>query len=75
MDQREVAPIPVLPHSTVLQIARRFCSLNPYSFGGDLLKVEDVNYEDGDPDDLLTAHRPRVCKQRQDGPENVNASN
>ena len=49
MDQREIAPIPVLPHSTVLRIARRFRSLNPYSFGGDLLKVEDVNYEDGNP--------------------------
>ena len=49
MDDREVAPIPVLRHSEVLKIARRFRSLNPYSFGGDLLKVEDVNYKDGDP--------------------------
>ena len=49
MDQREIAPIPVLPHSTVLNTARRFRSLNPYSFGGDLLKVEDVNYQKGDP--------------------------
>jgi len=49
MDQREIMPIPVLPHSTVLKIARRFRSLNPYSFGGDLLKVEDVNYVDGNP--------------------------
>jgi hypothetical protein len=49
MDQREIAPIPVLPHSKVLKLARRFRSLNPYAFGGDLLKVEDVNYEDGNP--------------------------
>lgn len=49
MDQRELAPIPVLPHSKVLKIAHRFRSLNPYAFGGDLLKVEDVNYQDGNP--------------------------
>jgi len=49
MDQREVAPIPVLRQTDVLKMARRFRSLNPYSFGGDLLKVEDVNYKDGDP--------------------------
>jgi hypothetical protein len=41
-----------------LKVARRFCSLNPYSFGGDLLKVEDVNYEDCDPTtcSLRTVH-------------------
>jgi hypothetical protein len=33
----------------VLEIVRRFRSLNPYSFGGDLLKIEDVNYRNGDP--------------------------
>jgi len=27
----------------------RFESLNPYSFGGTILKIEDVNYIDGDP--------------------------
>ena len=47
MDQREIAPIPVLPHSKVLEIPHRFRSLNPYAFGGDLLKVEDVNYKTG----------------------------
>ncbi len=47
--QREITPIPVLPHSTVSKIVRRSCSLNPYSFGGDLLKVDDVNYKKGDP--------------------------
>jgi hypothetical protein len=66
MDQREVAPIPVLPHSTVLKIARRFRSLNPYSFGGDLLKVEDVNYEDGDPEtgSLRTVHGYAISAKR-----------
>jgi hypothetical protein len=49
MDQHEIAPIPVLQHADVLKIAHRFRSLNPYSFGGDLLKVEDVNYRNGDP--------------------------
>ena len=66
MDQREIAPIPVLPHSTVLKIARRFRSLNPYSFGGDLLKVEDVNYEDGDPKtgSLRTVHGYAISTKR-----------
>lgn len=49
MDARELASIPVLRHKKVLEIGRRFRSLNPYSFGGDLLKVEDVNYKNGDP--------------------------
>jgi hypothetical protein len=66
MDQRELAPIPVLPHSTVLTIARRFRSLNPYSFGGDLLKVEDVNYEDGNPKtgSLRTVHGYAISAKR-----------
>ena len=66
MDQREIAPIPVLPHSTVLKIARRFRSLNPYSFGGDLLKVEDVNYEDGNPKtgSLRTVHGYDISAKR-----------
>jgi hypothetical protein len=53
MDQREIVPIPVLRHEDVLKITRRFRSLNPYSFGGDLLKVEDVNYQNGDPKTAL----------------------
>jgi hypothetical protein len=66
MDQREIAPIPVLPHSKVLQIARRFRSLNPYSFGGDLLKVEDVNYEDGNSKtgSLRTVHGYAISAKR-----------
>jgi hypothetical protein len=66
MDQREIAPIPVLPHSAVLKIARRFRSLNPYSFGGDLLKVEDVNYEDGNPKtgSLRTVHGYAISAKR-----------
>ena len=38
-----------MPRKAVLKISERFISLNPYSFGGTILKVEDVNYQDGDP--------------------------
>jgi hypothetical protein len=66
MDQREIAPVPVLPHSRVLKIARRFRSLNPYAFGGDLLKVEDVNYEDSNPKtgSLRTVHGYAISAKR-----------
>ena len=46
---REFAPIACLSRNTVLQISERFATLNPYSFGGTIRKVEDVNYEDSDP--------------------------
>jgi hypothetical protein len=48
-DPREFAPIPCLSHDQVIEISKRFESLNPYSFGGTILKIEDVNYIDGDP--------------------------
>jgi hypothetical protein len=66
MDQREIAPIPVLRHADVLKIAHRFRSLNPYSFGGDLLKVEDVNYKNGDPKtgSLRTVHGYAISAKR-----------
>jgi hypothetical protein len=50
----------------VLKIAHRFRSLNPYSFGGDLLKVEDVNYKDGDPRTglLRTVHGYAISAKR-----------
>ena len=48
-DMREFAPVPSLSRDTVIQISGRFTALNPYSFGGTILKVEDVNYVDGDP--------------------------
>src|SRR5262249_645484 len=48
-DMREFAPIPCLSRETVLKISERFVALNPYSFGGTILKVEDVNYQDSDP--------------------------
>ena len=48
-DPREFAPIPCLSRDRVIEISKRFASLNPYSFGGTILKVEDVNYIDGDP--------------------------
>ena len=48
-DPREFAPVPCLSRDTVVEISERFSSLNPYSFEGTILKVEDVNYGDGDP--------------------------
>ena len=48
-DPREFVPLPCLSHDQVIEILMRFASLNPYSFGGTILKVEDVNYVDGDP--------------------------
>jgi len=48
-DTREFAPVPCLARETVIKISERFTELNPYSFGGTILKVEDVNYIDGDP--------------------------
>jgi hypothetical protein len=48
-DPREFAPIPCLSRDTVGKISERFTALNPYSFGGTILKIEDVNYVDGDP--------------------------
>ncbi len=66
MNESEIAPIPVLPHVKVLEIAHRFRSLNPYSFGGDLLKVEDVNYKNGDPKtgQLRTVHGYGISAKR-----------
>jgi hypothetical protein len=48
-DMREFAPVPCLSRNTVIKISERFTALNPYSSGGTILKVEDVNYMDGDP--------------------------
>jgi len=48
-DMREFAPIPCLSRDTVIKISKSFSALNPYSFAGTILKVEDVNYVDGDP--------------------------
>lgn len=66
MDEREMASIPVLRHREVLKMAQRFRSLNPYSFGGDLLKVEDVNYKNGDPKTgaLRTVHGYGISAKR-----------
>ena len=38
-----------LSRDQVIEISNRFASLNPYSFGATILKIEDVNYIDGDP--------------------------
>jgi hypothetical protein len=48
-DPREFAPVPCLLRDQVIEISKRFESLNPYSFGGTILKIEDVNYIDGEP--------------------------
>lgn len=48
-DPKEFADIPALSHAKIKEISERFTSLNPYSFGGTILKIEDINYEDGDP--------------------------
>jgi hypothetical protein len=48
-DPREFAPVRRLSRDQVIEISQRFASLNPYSFGGTILKIEDVNYIDGDP--------------------------
>lgn len=48
-DPREFVPVPCLSRDRVIDISKRFESLNPYSFGGTILKIEDVNYEDSDP--------------------------
>ncbi|PYU67360.1 MAG: hypothetical protein DMG49_19060 [Acidobacteria bacterium] len=48
-DMREFDPVPCLSRDTVVKISERFASLNPYGFDGTILKVEDVNYVDGDP--------------------------
>jgi hypothetical protein len=48
-DPREFAPVPCLSRDRVIDISKRFESLNPYSFGGTILKIEEVNYIDGDP--------------------------
>lgn len=48
-DPREFHPVSCLSRQTVIDISERFASLNPYSFGGTILKIEDVNYEESDP--------------------------
>ena len=48
-DPREFAQVPCLSRDTVVKISECFTALNPYSFGGTILKIEDVNYVDGNP--------------------------
>jgi hypothetical protein len=48
-EPRELDRIPALKREEVVKISQRFTSLNPYSFKGTILKVEDVNYVDSDP--------------------------
>jgi len=48
ISKKEFAPVPALSHEMVRRISQRFASLNPYTFPGTILKIEDVNYEDED---------------------------
>lgn len=45
---RESARIPALTRSRVVDISRLFEQLNPYTFDGTILKIEDINHERGD---------------------------
>ncbi len=45
ISSKELTPIPCLSRETVVKISKRFETLNPYSFKGTILKVEDVNHE------------------------------
>ena len=45
LEAREFDPIPCLSRHAVVNISKRFETLNPYSFSGTILKVEDVNHE------------------------------
>ena len=49
IDEREFASVPVISHDVVKNISERFRELNPYKFSGTVLKVEDVNHQDEDP--------------------------
>jgi hypothetical protein len=53
LSEKEFAPIRAVSYRTVKQISKRFESLNPYSFPGTILKIENVNYEDEDSNKAL----------------------
>lgn len=53
LSEKEFAPIPALSLDTVRQISKRFTDLNPYKFGGTILKIEDVNHQNDDPEKPL----------------------
>ena len=68
MNAEATQPIPSLSHNKVTEIAARFRSLNPYDFGGDLLKIEDINYKpdpNGKPTkQLRTIHAFSISSKR-----------
>jgi hypothetical protein len=68
MNIEAIKPILSLSHDTVKKIASRLRSLNPYSFGGDLLKIEDINYvpdKNGKPTNALrTIHGFAISAKR-----------
>jgi len=68
MNAEATNPIPSLSHDSVKKLAGRFRSLNPYDFGGDLLKIEEINYRpdrNGQPsNDLRTIHAFSISSKR-----------
>jgi hypothetical protein len=68
MNMEAIKPIGSLSHATVKKIAGVFRSLNPYRFGGDLLKIEDINYKPdkkGKPtNQLRTIHTFSISSKR-----------
>jgi hypothetical protein len=64
----------ILPHSQVQEIINRFADLNPYRFGGSILRFLDCNFVDSDPDKgfrkLLgfSISAKRYCIYERDGP-------
>jgi hypothetical protein len=63
----------ILPHSQVQEIIDRFADLNPYKFGGSILRFLDCNYVDSDPNkgfrELLgfSISAKRYCIYERDG--------
>ncbi len=47
-DTCHLEPMPTLSWETVKKISERFASLNPYSFGGTILEIKEINYEGED---------------------------
>jgi hypothetical protein len=63
----------ILPRAEVRQIVEGFNSLNPYKFGGSILRFTDLNYVDSDPErgfrQLLgfSISAKRYCLYERDG--------
>ena len=64
-DPREFAPVPCLSRDAVVRISERFTALNPYSFGGTILKIEDVNYNLFATHTAMTSARSVIAYSRE----------